>query len=165
MSIPRPVVRTLLAPALTAVLALGLSACSHEDDATASDPTGTDPSPTVTDDGAPTWPTFAPADYTYRLEVMCFCPMTGPVEVTVADGEVVSATGLRNPGKGRPAPEFLRLTINDVIAKANDPSVAKADVTWPDGQDHPSRVAIDQIENAVDDEVTYVIRDVRVSAG
>lgn len=162
-----------LVPALAAAaLALSLSACSHEDDGKAADPTGAEGSPTATstvgtgDTGdTAAWPTFEPLDYTYRLEVLCFCPMTGPIEVTVADGEVTSATKLRRPGKGQDAPEFVRLTINDVIAKANDPSNAKADVTWPDGQDHPDQVAIDQVRNAVDDEVTYVIKDVRVSAG
>ncbi len=38
-------------------------------------------------------------------------------------------------------------------------------MTWPDGTDHPTKVAIDQIENAADDEVTYTISDVQVSAG
>lgn len=159
-------IRRAALPVLTALLALGLSACGHEDDEKAADPTSADPTPTVIDDGGlKTWPEFAPTDYTYRLEVLCFCPMTGPLQVTVADGEVTSATRLTKPGKGKQAPDFARLSINDIIAKANDAAVFKADVTWPDGADHPSSVAIDQIENATDDEVTYTIKDVVVSAG
>lgn len=159
-------IRRVALPVLTALLALGLSACGHEDDEKAGDPTSADPTPTVIDDGGlKTWPEFTPTDYTYRLEVLCFCPMTGPLQVRVADGEVTSAVRLTKPGKGKQAPDFARLSINDIIAKANDTAVFKADVTWPDDADHPSSVAIDQIENATDDEVTYTIKDVVVSAG
>lgn len=152
-------------PLLTALLALGLTACGREDDAKAQDPASDAPSTGTTSDDptAEQWPEFAASDYAYRLEVLCFCPLTGPLQVTVADGEVTSATRLQKPGKGQQAPEFARLTINDIIAKANDPSVFEADVTWPDGAGHPSTVAIDQIENATDDEVTYTIKDVEVT--
>ncbi|HWJ07819.1 MAG TPA: DUF6174 domain-containing protein [Nocardioides sp.] len=173
-------IRPAALPALAALLALGLSACGSDDDGRAADPageatssdapsgtsSGTPPTTTASDDPtARQWPTFAATDYTYRLEVLCFCPMTGPLQVTVADGEVTSAVRLQPPGKGRPAPEFARLSIDDIIDKANDPSVFEADVTWPAGADHPSKVAIDQIENATDDEVTYTISKVVVSAG
>lgn len=167
-------IRRAALPTLAALLALGLSACGREDDAKAQDPASDAPSSgTTTDDPTddPTteqWPDFAATDYTYRLEVLCFCPMTGPLQVTVADGKVTSATRITRPGKGTEAPEFARLTINDLIAKANDPTVFEADVVWPDGTDHPTKIAIDQIENAVDDEVTYTIGNVvvgPVSAG
>ena len=158
--------RTAL-PVLAAVLALGLSACGRENDEKAADPATTEsttPTPTAT--ATPTreaYPTFEPADYTYRLEVICFCPMTGPLEVRVVDGKVADAVQVAEPRTKAAA--FARLTINDIIAKANDPKNAKAEVTWPAGQDHPTRVRIDQIEKATDDEVTYVIKDVEVSAG
>jgi hypothetical protein len=163
-------IRHAALPALAAVLALALSACGHEDDERAADPAGEasssgSSSATTSPDATTPWPDFAATDYTYRLEVLCFCPLTGPLQVTVADGEVTSATRLTKPGKGKEAPEFARLTINDIIAKANDPRVSEADVTWPAGADHPSKVAIDQIENATDDEVTYTISKVEVSAG
>lgn len=164
-------IRRAALPTLAALLALGLSACGREDDEKAADEASDAPSSgTTTDDAtddpaAQQWPDFAATDYTYRLEVLCFCPMTGPLQVKVTDGEVASATRLQKPGKGKQAPAFVRLSINDIIAKANDPSVFEADVTWPDGADHPTKVAIDQIETAVDDEVTYTISNVQVSAG
>lgn len=161
---PMPIRRAAL-PTLVTLLALGLSACGREDDQLAADPADS-ASASGTTTVAPTtkqWPEFAADDYTYRLEVLCFCPLTGPLEVTVADGKVTAATRLQKPGKGKEAPEFARLTINDIIAKANDPSVFEADVTWPAGTDHPTKIAIDQIENAVDDEVTYTISDVQVT--
>lgn len=161
--------------ALSAVLMAG---CSGDDDARATDteptgdPSSTSGSPGATEPGAgpgtddaPAWPSFEPADYVYRLEVLCFCPLVGPLRVTVEDDEVVSATSISGETRGQEAPEYARLTINQIIDRANDPRVARADVTWPDGQDHPSTVAIDQIEKATDDEVTYTIRNVRISGG
>lgn len=169
--------RTALPSLVATLLAVSLAGCGREDDGRADDPaddapssgtTTADPTDDATDSptDAPTaqqWPDFAASDYTYRLEVLCFCPLTGPLRVSVVDGEVASATRLAKPGRGAQAPEFARLTINDLIAKANDPSVFEADVTWPAGTDHPTRIAIDQIENAVDDEVTYTISNVQVS--
>lgn len=158
----------VLLPALTAALALGLSGCGRENDDKAADPARSETTPSASPSASPTretYPEFAPTDYTYRLEVICFCPMTGPVEVTVADGEVTSATRLEKPGQGQQAAPFARLSINDIITKANAPGIADAEVTWPEGQDHPTQVKLDQVERATDDEVTYLIGDVRVSAG
>ena len=160
-----------IAAALTGTLLVG---CGHEDDDRARDSSSSAGSPGETSgsaatdgasqssDAGTTWPTFAPQDYVYRLEILCFCPLLGPLRVSVEDGEVTSAISISGESKGQEAPEFARLSINDVIARANDPQVAEAEVTWPDGQDHPTTVAIDQIERATDDEVTYTIRNVRV---
>ena len=41
---------------------------------------------------------------------------------------------------------------------------AQVDVAWPADQDWPSTVAVDRIENAVDDEVTYSISDVEITS-
>lgn len=151
-------------------LLIALAACSNENDGRAADPaseaptsapTSTGPSESASSTGR--YPTFAPADYVYRLRVLCYCPQVGTVEVTVADGAVTEAVIAGGPRKGQSAPEFTRLTINDVIAMANDPDAAKVQVDWPDGQDHPTSVQLDRIANAVDDEVTYAIKDVRVS--
>lgn len=157
--------KILLSAAATAVALAALAGCSGDDDA----PTAEDPAsktPTTSDSSDPSgdsYPDFEATDYSYVLEQVCYCPITGPVKVTVEDGEVTSAVTLkRSPGleKGSEAPEFLRLTINDIIAKANDDKAAKVDVEWPDDQDWPSKVAIDQIELATDDEVTYLLRGV-----
>lgn len=162
----------LLLPIATALTGALLTACGHEDDARARDTTpsestttdatvggseSTDPTATPT-----AWPTFEPESYVYQLEILCFCPLVGPLRVTVDDGEVTSAISLSGDTKGEEAPDFARLTINDVIARANDPQVADAEVTWPAGQEYPTTVAIDQIERATDDEVTYTIRNVQV---
>lgn len=152
-------------PVVIALSGLLVAGCSGDDGSRARDIDPTNDTSSASGSPAATepWPSFEPADYVYRLEVLCFCPMVGPLRVTVEDGEVVSATSISGEAKGQEAPKYARLTINDIIARANDPGVAKAEVTWPDGQDHPSTVAIDQIEKATDDEVTYTIRNVRIS--
>ncbi|GAA3647938.1 hypothetical protein GCM10022237_04380 [Nocardioides ginsengisoli] len=150
------------------LLLLPLSACGHENDDRATDSIAPAPAPSATESPSGTpestgrYPAFAATDYVYRLEVMCFCPQVGPVKVRVEGGKVAGATALSGDGRGKPAPDYTRLSINDIIAMANDPAAAKVEVTWPDGQDHPTSVAVDRIANATDDEVTYTIKNVRV---
>ncbi|MFC7502605.1 DUF6174 domain-containing protein [Nocardioides sp. GCM10030258] len=161
---PRTVVR-LGAIALTTGLALTAAGCKHENDA-ATDDAKVESEPSATQDppsAVRDYPDFAPQDYTYRLEVLCYCPQVGAVRVTVKDGKVTEAISTSGEAKGQAAPEFARLSINDIIARANDPQVDEAEVTWPTGQDHPSVVALDQLRMATDDEVTYTIKDVAVS--
>lgn len=158
-----------------AVLALTvLAACGGGDSSTAEDPAD---APTTAETTTPVdgstaepggFPAFAPEDYTYLLEVICYCPLTGPVEVTVQGGEVASAVYTRSGHgvtKGEDAPDFMRKTINDVIEAANDTDAAEVDVEWPEGQDHPSSVFVDQDRRMIDEEITYVVRRVEVSAG
>lgn len=168
--------RTYLA-AVTTVLALGALTACGDDATTADDPAGTardTPDGTAAEtsgspSGAPgpgTYPEFEAEDYTFTLEIVCFCPISGPVQVTVEDGEAVSGVvtkGGRGIEKGAPAPEFYLTTIDEIIAEANDPGFDEVDVVWPEGQDWPRKVSIDRDERAVDDEVTYRISDVQVT--
>ena len=183
--------RTLLpAGALAAVLALLLAGCGDvggndngrdngSDNGTGVDPgaaASTTPSPTPSPTGTVSTtqkigehPAYPHADYSYDLEVQCFCPSFGqPVRVTVQDGEVASAVWTKKgPGHARGAEateEWVRLSINEVLSEAADPRWDAVEVTWPAGQDHPDRVAIDRVENAVDDEVTYLLRNVEPAA-
>lgn len=156
----RPVV-TGVAPA---ILTMVLAACSAEEPK--SDDTSA-PSPQATSSStAPTGhPRFEEPDYTYVLRMNCYCPFITPVRITVEDGSVSSAVATedgRSIRRGEEAPESLQLTINDIIDRAEDPDVAEVELDWPDGQAWPNRVRLDQIEGAVDDEITYVISDVDV---
>lgn len=162
--------KILLSAAATAVALAALASCSGDDTTTAEDPESTTPATSDPTD-TPTvgsYPELEATDYTYVLEQICYCPIAGPVKVTVEDGEVTSAVyakGGRGLEKGDDAPDYLWITINDVIAKANDTEADKVDVTWPEGQDWPTSVAVDQVERATDDEVTYVVRNVQLSEG
>lgn len=101
---------------------------------------------------------FTATDYAYRLEVLCFCPITGPVEVEVADGEVVAASVART---GEEAPEFTRLSIATILDRAAELPADDEEVTWPSSSDWPTQVGLDPHPNAIDDEVTYRIGRVR----
>ena len=91
--------------------------------------------------------------------------------VTVQGGEAVTAVYAEGAGQGtggqvepgEPAGEGARLSINDVIAKANDTEADEVVVDWPEGQDYPSQVSIDRAKGATDDEVVYLLADVQVA--
>jgi hypothetical protein len=174
--------RGLALSAAALVLPLALVGCGSDDGEVASDPAPTStttspsasptPSPTASPTASPTvgtYPEFAPTDYTFTLTVSCFCAFANvPVTVTVAGGEVVSAVYAEDAGgrgevhAGDPADKSSWLTINDVIAKANDTSADKVKVDWPAGQDYPSSVYVDPHKTMADEEVGYTIADVEV---
>ena len=163
----RTTMKILLSAATVLALAV-LTGCGGDDGSTAKD-TSSRSATTSEPTASPTvgsYPELDATDYTYVLEQICFCPVTGPVKVTVEDGEVTSAVIAKgSPGmkKGSDAPEYLWITINDVIAHANDTEAAAVEVEWPEDQDWPSKVAVDKIENAVDDEITFLVRNVQVT--
>lgn len=160
--------RTLLA---TVAVSLVLVGCGSEpdDDTVATDPT-TSPTPTETTPTAEptvgTYPDFEPDDYSYTLVVSCFCPDAGiPVRVTVVAGEAVEAVYAENGRgvtKGDPAPEYRWVTIDEVIEAANDTEAAVVKVKWPEGQDYPSAVSVDQDKLMADEEIGYLVSDVVV---
>lgn len=122
--------------------------------------TGPSESPTVG-----TYPAFEPTDYTYVLDVLCFCPLVGPVKVTVEDGVVTSAIvvkGGQGVEKGSDAPDYLHRTINEVIDAANDTEADEVEVVWPEGQDYPTSVSVDHDVDTYDEEQTWTISKVDV---
>ena len=112
---------------------------------------------------------FAPTDYSYTLTLTCYCPDAGiPIRVTVADDEVVSAVYARGGGRsgavaGDPVPLSRVVSLDEVIAAAETPDAHRVEVDWPEGQDHPTSVAVDPSERAVDEEYGYLVADVEVA--
>ncbi len=168
---------------VTAALVLALvTGCGGTEPVTATDaapktdvPSATEePTPDETDaepTGEPTvgtYPEFTPTDYTYTLRINCFCAGSGvPITVEVVDDRVVTATWARSGRgvrQGEPAGRFAERTIDDVVAAANDTDAARVDVVWPPGQDYPSSVAVDRSERIADEEVSYELSDVVVTA-
>lgn len=157
----------ILALALTATLA----ACGSETDA-GDDVTGQGETTSQSPEGAPTdppWPEFGAADYTFVYSRSCYCPdATTKIQVTVVGGTPTHATYAESgPGfkKGNPAEAPLhKITIADIIDEANSDDADTIEVTWPEGQEWPSKVFIDRIERAVDDEVTFEIHSVEVGS-
>lgn len=158
----------------TAALTLVLGGCGGADEVARDEPTSTgsptsEPAPTsAPDDGG-----FAPSSYSYTLQVSCYCPYAAvPVRVSVEDDSVVDAVFERGGGRGgavrgEQAPELLRLSIEDVLAQAEEAEEAGAHevtIEWPEASEHPTEVYIDRNEMAVDEEVGYAISDLEVVA-
>ena len=148
--------------ALALVTGCGADVATDPDGAPEAAPSASTAHPTA----AP-WPAYQPDDYTFTLLVSCYCPDAGvPIVVTVADGKVTDAVFARRGGghiAGAPAPAWMQVTINDVIDAANDEKADSVSVRWPDGQDYPRSVWVDQDRNMADEERGYTIRNVELS--
>lgn len=170
-------IRTRSAPArlattvaLLAVLTV-LAGCGNGSATTARDPgdrpdQSTSPSDSPSASPSPTvgsYPAYPHEDYDFTVRAICFCPDAGqPVRIEVRGGEVESAVWAKK-GRGHAAGEpaaFPHVTIDDIVAAINDPDAARVDVTWPAGQEYPSKVYIDRAENIADEEIGYTLRDV-----
>ena len=159
--------RRLLSPTLAAVALV--SGCGVAGADTASDAgSGPAAAPASHPTAAP-WPAYPAADYSFTLRVSCFCPDAGaPVRVTVEQGQVSDAVFAhrgRGHAAGSPAPDWMRVTLNDVIEAANDPKADTVKVRWPVGQDHPASVWVDPDRYTADEEIGYSIGDVEPSTG
>jgi hypothetical protein len=148
--------RSLALSAATLLSVLALGACGSDDDSgdVAADPAPTSATASPSPTAPPTrgsYPDFGPTDYTYQLTVQCFCANAGtPMTVTVQGDQVVG------DGSG------LAVTIDQIIAKANDLTADEVKVDWPAGQDYPTSVYVDGKGNVADDEIGYTIEDVQV---
>jgi hypothetical protein len=167
---------------LAAALALALSACGGDagtevatdtsPTSAAASPSSTAASPTPTaptDEPEPgSLPDFPYENYAYTLGHTCFCAnIDQRYRITVTDGEVSSinfATAGEGHQVGDPVDgDYLRLTIQDIIDRGNDPEMAKVIVTWPAGQLYPDSVYLDQMANVADEEVTWLVSDVDIA--
>jgi hypothetical protein len=163
---------------LAVSLSASLAACGGDADdgqvATDTSPTtGTTTAPAEPSPSGPTvtpeagsLPDFPYADYSYSLEMRCYCAnQDQKYRITVAGGEVTDvawATEGDGHAVGDPvSDEYARVTIQDVIDKGNDPEAAQVDVEWPSGQDYPTSVYVDQDKMVADEEVTWVISEVQ----
>jgi hypothetical protein len=173
--------RAVALSAAALLLPLALAGCGSDDGEVAADPAPTSSTsgtssatPTASPTASPTvgsYPEFAPTDYTFQLTVGCFCMGAGaPIVVTVTDGEAVGAayaqddTGRGGAQAGDQADQRYWMTINDVIAAANNTSAQKVTVDWPAGQEYPNQVFVDKNKQVADDEISYSIQDVQVAS-
>ncbi len=102
--------------------------------------------------------------YQYRLQVNCFCPpeVTDPVIVEVREG---AASSVLYAATGKPAEskyfdkydtvDELFLVIEDTIKRGAD----EISVTYDETLGFPTRIYIDFVKQAVDDEIAYNISD------
>lgn len=103
-----------------------------------------------------------PDSYAYTLTESCFCVYVGPVRVTVTDGEIESVRALGDT-QGVPQEQIdaVGQTLAELTALAGRAEREADDVTARYDPTHgfPTRLDIDWLRDAVDDEVTYTATD------
>ena len=166
--------RALAATAATLALTATLSACGGDagsDVATDPAPTTATATPTPSPTATPTvgsFPAYPHPDYTYTMGMQCFCAnIDQGYRITVVGGEVTEVTWA-TAGDGHEVGDpvvdkYQRVTIQDIIDRANDTEAAEVTVDWPAGQDYPNSVYVDRSRKMADEEITYLISDVEVA--
>jgi hypothetical protein len=105
------------------------------------------------------WQAAGIGHYRFSLSVLCFCPFSAqmPLSVEVLNGRVVSMTY----NDGTPVPEgeqanFSAYSTMDALITYTEDALRRADeihITYDPLYGFPSQVQIDFIKNAVDDEL------------
>jgi hypothetical protein len=105
--------------------------------------------------------------YFFTLVRGCFCAYAGEYQVVVADNEVVDVIPAWDDQVGVPREDYdIFQTVDDlfeVIRNAYRNGADEIDVEYSD-VGYPSLVSIDYMKNAVDDEVSYAVSDVRFTS-
>ncbi|HSG44386.1 MAG TPA: DUF6174 domain-containing protein [Anaerolineales bacterium] len=100
--------------------------------------------------------------YRFQLAVVCFCPVSGvmPLSVEVRDGEVISMQDVNGNDypDGDPFGEFVLkyATMDRLFSELDTDSVREADkltVSYDSTYGFPTEISIDFIELAMDDEL------------
>ena len=109
------------------------------------------------------WSRQGITSYTFKVSQICFCtPETrGTFAVVVDRGRVASVTDLETGAPRTPSP-LVPLTVEALFAKVEDAIDRDADqieVRYDPRLGYPLEIAIDFVELAIDDEVTYVASD------
>ena len=110
------------------------------------------------DENRDKWRDAAIASYTFRQDRSCFCGFAGPADVTVMNGEIVSVRSFW-PEPTDVAPDNFNVfdTIDglfNMVDDAIDRNAHSLDVTYDEQLGFPTIIAIDFLENAIDDEIT-----------
>ena len=99
-------------------------------------------------------------DYTFTVTRSCFCPFTGPYEVTVVDGVVKGVTKAGAPVEPVEPVEvqFIPKTVLELFGVvAAQVDAASLEVTYEPTLGYPTSIVVDSIANAIDDEFTIEV--------
>jgi hypothetical protein len=103
------------------------------------------------------WDAGQPAAYRFTIQAACFCvdTFTRPRSITVENGQVVAEEPAPDGGAD---PERV-LTIEDLFDRA-ELAIAEADaveIDYDNDFDFPATIAVDDMLDAIDDEITYTV--------
>ena len=108
------------------------------------------------------WEAARPSAYDYTLGISCFCggEITRPV-VIVVSGNSVESRKYADTGETVGAPFSVSFPsidgLFDVLVQATGRKPAVLDATYHPSLGYPTRVSIDFVANAADDEMQYTI--------
>lgn len=111
------------------------------------------------------WTAQRITSYDFTLQRLCFCGETRPMRVTVRDGQV---TMVRPEGELLPLPAAEASWypsiegLFDVIATALALPAARVEAEYDAIRGFPHSVSIDYYSGVADDEVSYLVSDIRV---
>jgi len=111
---------------------------------------------------APAWQ--EPSSYTYVLRSSCGeRPLIGTFRITVENGQVTKAEGISEADeRSLESTELSPPTLGqllDELAEARRNDAHEAELTSDPTDGHPTKIVIDPIENAIDDEACYAITE------
>lgn len=118
-----------------------------------------DPDSNELEDNLAVWNASGIEDYRFRYARLCFCIGDSPVIIEVGADTIVSVTEADTGDPVDPQYMDIYLTIDgvfEVIRDAIERDAFSLSVAYHETLGYPTQVAIDYIENAVDDEITYV---------
>jgi hypothetical protein len=103
------------------------------------------------------WHNGQPAAYRFTVQAVCFCvdTFTRPRTITVENGQVVA----EDPPPGAGADPERVLTVDDLFDRA-EVAIEEADaveIDYDNDFDFPATIAIDDMTDAIDDEITYAV--------
>ncbi len=111
------------------------------------------------------------AHYQFNLFIGCFCPFRDvmPLTIEVQNGEVVSITQADGVVVKATDPSYELFisvaTVEGLFAQLDSSLNGGADevlVTYDDAYGFPSTISIDQIKEAIDDEIAYQVDNFEV---
>jgi hypothetical protein len=110
-----------------------------------------------------TWSGQGIASYSFKVSQFCFCEQDtrGTFAVVVERGRVAAVTDAETGAPRTPNPS-VPLTVEALFAKVEDAIDRDADgleVRYDPRLGYPLEIAIDFVELAIDDEVTYTASD------
>ncbi|KAA0235322.1 MAG: hypothetical protein JJLCMIEE_01665 [Acidimicrobiales bacterium] len=146
------------------LLVVGISACREDvsGDSTSTSETTvstttTQPQASDLDSAKALWEADGPDSYELTYEKRCFCPQTGPITVTVEDGEIADVSAPEADDEAEVAEDAL--TVEDLFDKAAD-AEEKADaseIAYDEEYGYPTLIDVDHSFDAYDDEYTYEV--------
>jgi hypothetical protein len=109
------------------------------------------------------WERQEAQNYSFDLSILCFCPYGGqmPLSIVVRDGEVVSLTTADGSDAG-PSLEYYSQAdtieeLFDIIESAQGGGADEIKVQYDPEYGYPVSIDIDNIKEAIDDEISYQV--------